>query len=191
MRIAIVDNNDSFTYNLQHYVNKHVDNVVVLRSNDTAVNDLSIYDGIILSPGPGLPDDFINLRLIIEKFYKTIPILGICLGHQAIGLYFGARLKNLNEVYHGLSLNTQITDRQEIIFKSIPEKFLSGRYHSWVIDKTDLPEVLNITAIDPDLDLIMGIRHINYNIKGMQFHPESIMTENGRQIISNWIESIL
>lgn len=190
MKIAIVDNNDSFTYNLQHYIRNLTDHVIVFRSDELNPDDLEGYSGIVLSPGPGLPEDFKNLAKIIEKFHRTKPILGICLGHQAIGQYFGCRLKNLDNVYHGVSLKTLKTKNHEILFENIPDIFYSGRYHSWTIDKQSISEEIEITAVDPDLNLIMAISHKEYNVKGVQFHPESIMTEFGMKIIENWIKTI-
>lgn len=190
MKIAIVDNNDSFTYNLQHYIRNLTDHVIVFRSDELNPDDLEGYSGIVLSPGPGLPEDFKNLAKIIEKFHRTKPILGICLGHQAIGQYFGCRLKNLDNVYHGVSLKTLKTKNNEILFENIPDIFYSGRYHSWIIDKQSISEEIEITAVDPDLNLIMAISHKKYNVKGVQFHPESIMTEFGMKMIENWIKTI-
>ncbi|MEN9964824.1 MAG: hypothetical protein RL582_1919 [Bacteroidota bacterium] len=189
MRILIIDNYDSFTYNLVHLVEKITENQVDVVFNDQfQVEDLLTYDRLILSPGPGLPDDAGKLKEAISFCKDKRPILGVCLGHQAIGEVFGARLKNLETVYHGISSNLELTETIDPIYKNIPATILAGRYHSWVIDPETLPECLDITSLD-DNGNIMSIRHKWLNITGMQYHPESILTPFGEKIVSNWIYS--
>jgi anthranilate synthase component II len=187
MNIALIDNFDSFTYNLVHILEQFADEIQVVRYNLVQIDSLEQYDRIILSPGPGLPSDLEKLNQIIEMYSSLKPILGICLGHQAIAEYFGAKLKNLKEPDHGIQKNTIVIDKKEILFREIPEKFLSGRYHSWAANDRNFPDELKITAIDED-NRIMGISHKTLNIKGLQFHPESIMTEYGKEILENWIK---
>jgi anthranilate synthase component 2 len=189
MRILIIDNYDSFTYNLVHLVEKITENQVDVVFNDQfQVEDLLTYDRLILSPGPGLPDDAGKLKEAISFCKDKRPILGVCLGHQAIGEVFGARLKNLETVYHGISSNLELTETIDPIYKNIPATILAGRYHSWVIDPETLPECLDITSLD-DNGNIMSIRHKWLNITGVQYHPESILTPFGEKIVSNWIYS--
>ena len=186
MKIVIIDNFDSFTYNLVHICEQFTDNVHVIRYNKVDVDKLIIYDKIILSPGPGLPSDLVKLYAIIEKYSPSKAILGICLGHQSIAEFFGAKLVNLNTVDHGIQKNTIVTDENELLFNDVPRKFLSGRYHSWAVSEKNFPNTLRITAIDKK-NIIMGISHKNLNVKGLQFHPESIMTSFGKQILKNWL----
>jgi anthranilate synthase component 2 len=189
MRILIIDNYDSFTYNLVHLVEKITENQVDVVFNDQfQVEDLLTYDRLILSPGPGLPDDAGKLKEAISFCMDKRPILGVCLGHQAIGEVFGARLKNLETVCHGISSNLELTETIDPLYKNIPATILAGRYHSWVIDPETLPECLDITSLD-DNGNIMSIRHKWLNITGVQYHPESILTPFGEKIVSNWIYS--
>jgi len=185
-RVIIIDNYDSFTYNLVHYIEQFTNDFKVARNNEVDIKEIGTYNKILFSPGPGLPSEVEIMKDIIEKYKKTKSIFGICLGHQAIAEYFGAKLLNLHEVDHGIQKNTIVVDESEIIFKNIPKNFLSGRYHSWLIDKATLPKTLKITAVDNN-DHIMAISHNKFNIKGVQFHPESIMTPEGLKIIENWI----
>lgn len=188
MKIVIIDNFDSFTYNLAHLVEKFSDQVIVMRNNEINWEAIKDCDKIIFSPGPGLPEDVRIMGEILDR-YKTIkPILGVCLGMQYIGIYFGGAIFNIEEIIHGVPKATLVTDASENLFQNIPHKFNSGRYHSWALNKTKLPVCLNITAIDPD-NLIMAIRHKELDICGLQFHPESIMTEHGCEILRNWIKS--
>ena len=185
MNIVIIDNYDSFTFNLVHYVEQFADNLDVIRNDKVEINQLDKYDKIILSPGPGLPSEVKTLEEIILKYCSTKPILGVCLGHQAIAETFGAKLINLKKVVHGEQRNTKIIS-EDYIFNNIPKDFQSGRYHSWVVSNKDLPTDIQITAIDDD-NTIMALSHKKYDIKGVQFHPESIMTEFGLEIIKNWV----
>lgn len=185
-KIVVVDNYDSFTYNIVHVVEKILkQDVVVVRNDMIKVNDVAGFDGIILSPGPGLPANAGVMPDLIEAFHRTKKILGICLGHQAIAEFFGAKLKNLNEVYHGVDIPMSIIER-DILFDGIPERVNVGRYHSWVIEPTSLVPDLKVLAKD-DEGNIMAIAHKVYNIKGVQFHPESVLTSCGEKIMSNWL----
>lgn len=185
-KIYIIDNDDSFTYNLVHYVEQFADTVKVVRNNEIDINEISTFDKIIISPGPGLPNERPILFEILDKYHKTKPILGVCLGMQTICEYFGGKLYNLNTILHGVPSNTIICDL-DYIYKMIPTSFISGRYHSWAIDHKSLPSSLKITSKDEN-NIIMSIRHNLLDIKGVQYHPESIMTEFGLEIIKNWIQ---
>ena len=190
MKILIIDNYDSFTYNLYHMVEAVMPNgfsLTVHRNDAITLDDVAAYDRIILSPGPGLPKDAGITCAVIERYGHQKPILGVCLGHQAIGEVFGGKLLNLDQVLHGRAIKTSIVDRKEQLFWGCPVEFDTGRYHSWVIDPDSMPEILKVTAID-EQNLVMAVRHESYNIRGVQFHPESIMTATGSQILSNWIK---
>lgn len=186
-KILILDNYDSFTFNLVHYVEKIInEDVEVFRNDEISLDDVNRYDKIILSPGPGLPEEAGILIPLIKKYAATKKILGVCLGHQAIGEVFGAKLYNLPEVFHGLSREVNVVDKNETLFTDIPSSFKAGRYHSWVIDKTSFPSCLKITAVDNNNE-IMSVSHINFDVKGVQFHPESILTEFGEKLLENWL----
>ncbi|MBI4648468.1 MAG: aminodeoxychorismate/anthranilate synthase component II [Bacteroidia bacterium] len=186
MKILIIDNFDSFTYNLFHIIEQYADETTVIRNDKVDIEKISFYDKILFSPGPGLPSEYPVMGRIIQMYANIKPILGICLGHQAIASYYGGGLKNMDEVNHGIEKYTIINDVTEPLFRDIPVKFLSGRYHSWVVDSLCFPDCLKITAIDTE-GLIMAIGHRQFNIKGLQFHPESVMTPVGNKIIANWI----
>lgn len=185
MKVFILDNYDSFTYNLVHYVEQYADLCIVKRDNEIILEELNKFDKIILSPGPGLASEKPIMHKIISNYKNTKSILGICLGHQSIAEYFGASLYNFENVIHGIEKNTKII-LQNSIFNNIPKEFISGRYHSWAVSKTDFPKDLNILAVD-DNEVIMAIEHKKYKITGLQFHPESIMTRYGKEMIKNWI----
>ncbi len=190
MKILIIDNYDSFTYNLYHMVEAVMPDgfsLTVHRNDAISLGAVAAYDRIILSPGPGLPKDAGITCAVIERYGHQKPILGVCLGHQAIGEVFGGKLLNLDQVLHGRAIKTSIVDRKEQLFWGCPVEFDTGRYHSWVIDPDSMPEILKVTAID-EQNLVMAVRHESYNIRGVQFHPESIMTATGSQILSNWIK---
>ncbi len=189
MNLVVIDCYDSFTYNLIHYLEQMSSSVVCIRNDKVDISSLSKFDGIILSPGPGLPDETMNLYGIIQSWGTTKPILGICLGHQAIGTFFGMGLTNMPVVHHGINRPTIVVQHDEKLFKGLPSTFLSARYHSWVVNKPKKESDLQVTAIDTDGN-IMGLSHREYNIKGVQFHPESILTEHGYQILENWANSI-
>ena len=186
MKIAVIDNYDSFTFNLVHYLEKNNALVTVFRNDELEIDELLDYDKILLSPGPGLPNEAGILLKIIETYHKTKPILGICLGHQAIAEFFGAKLENQKSVTHGEADEIFKTDENEDLFKNISNPITVGRYHSWIVSNDNFPDELEITSVNND-NQIMSLRHKNYDIKGIQFHPESILTPNGETIIKNWI----
>lgn len=189
MKILIIDNYDSFTYNLVHLLQQFPDiQLDVIRNDKITLEQVAGYDKILLSPGPGLPAEAGIMLDIIKRYAPTKPILGVCLGHQGIAEVFGGKLINLDKVMHGVATTTVITDKEEALFKGIPEKFLTGRYHSWSVDAASLPDTFKITAVD-EKNSIMAISHTQYNVKGVQFHPESILTEYGKEIIGNWLYS--
>ena len=186
MKIVIIDNYDSFTYNLSHLVKELGADVTVFRNDKFLLNEIEQYDKIILSPGPGIPSEAGPLPDVIRTYRGRKPMLGVCLGHQAIGEVFGARLTNLSTVYHGVATEgTQYGN--DPIFRGMPKRIIMGRYHSWVVDSTSLPECLEVTAMSDD-GYIMALRHRHYDIHGIQFHPESVLTPEGRQIVKNWLE---
>jgi anthranilate synthase component 2 len=185
MKIVIIDNYDSFTYNLSHLVKELGAEVTVVRNDQFALPELEAYDKIILSPGPGIPSEAGLLLDVIKTYAGKKPILGVCLGHQAIGECFGAQLTNLSEVFHGVATEgTQFGN--DPIFAGLPQRITMGRYHSWVVSKDGLPSCLEITA-ESDEGQIMALRHKEYDIHGIQFHPESVLTPEGRKIIENFI----
>lgn len=186
MKIAVIDNYDSFTFNLVHYLEKNNALVTVFRNDELETDELQDYDKILLSPGPGLPNEAGILLKIIETYHKTKPILGICLGHQAIAEFFGAKLENQKSVTHGEADEIFKTDENEDLFEDISNPITVGRYHSWIVSNDNLPDDLEITSVNND-NQIMSLRHKNYDIKGIQFHPESILTPNGETIIKNWL----
>jgi anthranilate synthase component II len=187
MKIVIIDNYDSFTYNLVHAV-EHItqQEIDVFRNDEIALTGLEKYDHIILSPGPGIPSEAGLLLDIIKTYAPTKKMLGVCLGHQAIGEVFGGNLHNLNDVFHGLAKNT-IVINDDVIFNNMPTNFETGRYHSWVVDKENFPTDLDITATD-DEGLVMALKHKIFNVRGVQFHPESVLTPLGNKILENWIK---
>ena len=186
-KTLLFDNYDSFTYNLHHLLRELGARVEVRRNDQISLDEVDGYDQIVLSPGPGIPEEAGLLLPLIHRFAPTKRILGVCLGEQAIGEAFGAKLINLKEVYHGVSSRIQVVSKDEILFKDLPESFEAGRYHSWVVDEKDFPECLEITARDAEKGLIMAIRHRQYDVRGIQFHPESVLTPNGRNMIQNWL----
>lgn len=185
MNIVIIDNYDSFTYNLAHLVRELGATVTVLRNDQFELSALEAYDKIILSPGPGIPEEAGLLLDVIRTYAGKKPILGVCLGHQAIGQVFGGTLKNLSEVYHGVATPVHITG-DEALFAGLPETMEVGRYHSWVVDTENLPACLEVTSVSPE-GLIMSLRHKEMDVRGIQYHPESVLTPNGKAIIQNWI----
>lgn len=185
--IVVIDNYDSFTYNLVHYLEDLNAKVTVYRNDEFELEELEKFDKILLSPGPGVPDEAGLLKAVIQKYAPSKSILGICLGQQAIGEVFGGSLINLEKVYHGVSSKVKIT-KEDTLFNDLPNEFEVGRYHSWVINPEDFPEVLEITAVDEN-DEIMSIKHKIFDIKGVQYHPESVLTPNGKKILENWLKS--
>ena len=189
MRLLVFDNYDSFTYNLEHAFRELGVNPDVIRNDKMEVEDASKYDKMVISPGPGIPSEAGILPKLLKRWSKEKPILGVCLGHQAIGESWGASLLNLPEVYHGVATDIDVITKDDYLFKGLPGKIKVGRYHSWVIDEKNFPEnELEITARD-DNGMIMGIRHKIYDIRGVQFHPESILTPMGLKILENWISN--
>ncbi len=189
MKILVIDNYDSFTYNLVQYVKlctKHP--VDVYRNDEISLDEVGKYDKIILSPGPGIPHKAGIIKEVIRKYGPTKSILGICLGMQAIGEVYGCTLSNLEEVYHGLATEIIQTKNDATVFKSIPVTFIAGRYHSWGIHKSDLSKMIQPLAFD-SIGIVMAIKHRTYDVTGLQFHPESILTEHGLQMISNFIHA--
>jgi len=185
--VVIIDNYDSFTYNLVHLINEIIDGeVTVLRNDQFQLDALEAFDYIILSPGPGLPEEAGLLKEVIRTYGPTKKIFGVCLGLQAIGEVYGARLKNLSKVFHGMKTAMLQTENIDPIFEGISHSFDAGRYHSWVIEKTSCPEILSITAEDDEGE-IMAARHKDFQVYGVQFHPESIMTPDGRAMLTNFL----
>ncbi|HBI00905.1 MAG TPA: aminodeoxychorismate/anthranilate synthase component II [Flavobacterium sp.] len=186
-KIIIIDNYDSFTYNLVHYLEDLNAEVTVFRNDEFELNELEKFDKILLSPGPGIPEEAGLLLDVIKKYASTKSILGVCLGQQAIGEVFGGSLINLEKVYHGVASKVKIT-KEDSLFNNLPTEFEVGRYHSWVINPDDFPEDLEITSVDENGE-IMSIRHKTLDVKGVQYHPESVLTPNGKKILENWLES--
>jgi anthranilate synthase component 2 len=208
MKILVFDNYDSFTYNLVHLVKKVMPDaeVEVHRNDQITLEKVAGYDKIILSPGPGLPSEAGLLLAVIKQYAATKSILGVCLGHQAIGEAFGGSLVNLSTVYHGVALpvrqvKSEITNRRsgslvlplatpslpKNLFEGLPDEFMVGRYHSWVISKDDFPDELEITAVDEN-GYIMALQHTRYDVQAVQFHPESVLTPDGEIIMRNWLK---
>lgn len=186
MKIVIIDNYDSFTYNLSHLLKELGAEVDVVRNDKFELKDLEQYDKIVLSPGPGIPSEAGLLLDVIRTYAGRKPILGVCLGHQAIGEVFGASLENLKEVYHGVQTEgTQLGN--DYIFEGLPERVMMGRYHSWVVAKDSVPECLEVTAMSDDGE-IMAMCHRQYDIHGIQFHPESVLTPEGKTIVGNFLK---
>jgi anthranilate synthase component 2 len=187
MKVVIIDNYDSFTYNLSHLVKELGAEVTVFRNDMFKLEQLESYDKIILSPGPGIPCEAGLLLDVIKCYAGKKPILGVCLGHQAIGESFGGKLTNLSEVYHGVATPCAIT-KKDYLFEGLPEKIEIGRYHSWVVDNDGFPDCLEVTSVS-DEGYIMSLRHKEYDIRGIQYHPESVLTPDGKKIIENWLRN--
>ena len=187
MKILVIDNYDSFVYNLVHYLEAFDAEVHVVRNKQIPMDLVSNYDKILLSPGPGIPDEAGMLKELIREFYKIKPILGVCLGQQAIAEVFGGEIENLNVVYHGVSSPIRIAVDDEILYNGLPETIEVGRYHSWVVKK-DLPQELEATSHDENGN-IMSLRHKVYDVRAVQYHPESVLTTQGKTIIKNWLSS--
>ena len=185
MKTIIIDNYDSFTYNLSHLVKELGVDVTVRRNDQFKLSDLEGFDNIILSPGPGIPEEAGLLMEVIRTYAGRKPILGVCLGHQAIGEVFGAKLENLSSVFHGVATEgTQFGI--DPIFAGLPQRIVMGRYHSWVVSNEQFPDCLEVTA-ESDEGQIMALRHRQFNVHGIQFHPESVLTPEGRTIVKNWL----
>jgi anthranilate synthase component 2 len=185
-KIIVIDNYDSFTYNLVHYLEDLNCEVTVYRNDEFDIEELQKFDKILLSPGPGIPDEAGLLKEVIKTYSATKSILGVCLGQQAIAEVFGGSLINLEKVYHGVATNIKIQVQDEPLFKGLESEIEVGRYHSWVVNTTDFPEVLEITSLDEN-GQIMSLRHRTFDVRAVQFHPESILTPHGKKILENWV----
>jgi anthranilate synthase component II len=191
MRILVFDNYDSFTYNLVHLVEKITHSKVEVHRNDKiALEKIAEYDKIILSPGPGIPEEAGLLLPLIKEYAASKSILGVCLGHQAIGQAFGGTLINLSTVYHGVATAIEVKgetlEKEPALFKGLPKKIEVGRYHSWIISNENFPEELEVTARD-EHGYVMALQHKKYDVQGVQFHPESVLTPDGEKILRNWL----
>jgi anthranilate synthase component II len=187
MKILVIDNYDSFTYNLVHAIKKITGLPVdVFRNDEISPEDVGRYDKIVLSPGPGLPEEAGMLLDIIKAHAPQKSILGVCLGHQAIGEAFGAKLQNMKRVIHGMATPVYLTANRSALFNGLPETFEVGRYHSWIVDKDHLPGCFEVTSFD-NQGMIMSMKHKTYDVEGVQFHPESVLTPLGEKMIANWI----
>ena len=185
--VLLLDNYDSFTYNLRHILLELGASVEVRRNDKITLDEAERFDRILLSPGPGIPSEAGILLPLIRRFAPTKPILGICLGEQAIGETFGAKLENLTTVYHGICSDIRIIAKDPL-FYGLEPAFRAGRYHSWAVSQNGFPECLEITAVDAGEGRIMGLRHREYNVRGIQFHPESVLTPQGKKILDNWLK---
>ncbi len=186
-KILVIDNYDSFTYNLVHYLEDLNCEVTVYRNDEFELDEIASFDKILLSPGPGIPDEAGLLKAVIQKYGPTKSIFGVCLGQQAIGEVYGGSLTNLDKVYHGVSSMVQTTVTDEGLFEGLGNSFEVGRYHSWVVE-SNLPEVLEATSVDEN-GQIMSLRHKTFDVRGVQFHPESVLTPNGKKILENWVKN--
>lgn len=186
MKILVLDNYDSFTYNLVYIIRQlgYGSFMDIYRNDKITLDEVKAYDKILLSPGPGIPSEAGIMPELLKQFSSTKDILGVCLGHQAIGEAFGSGLTNLSEVVHGLA--SEVTVQDDLLYRGLPSKFKVGRYHSWVIDEQTLPACLQITGRTPD-GQIMSVRHDSFQVRGVQFHPESILTEYGVEMMRNWL----
>jgi anthranilate synthase component II len=190
MRILVFDNYDSFTYNLVHLVEKIINQKVeIFRNDEISLDQVNEYDRIILSPGPGVPNEAGLLLPLIKQYAATKSILGVCLGHQAIGEAFGGTLTNLSKVYHGVATNCEVVKEDCMLFEGLDKNIEVGRYHSWIVNKEKLPADLEITAVDEN-GFIMAMQHKKYDVQGVQFHPESVLTPVGEKILRNWLKAI-
>ena len=186
-KILVIDNYDSFTYNLVHYLEDLDCEVTVYRNDEFELDEIAHFDKILLSPGPGIPDEAGLLKQVIQQYGPTKSIFGVCLGQQAIGEVYGGTLSNLDKVYHGVATNVTKAVNDELLFEGLENEFEVGRYHSWVVD-TNLPDCLEATSFDENGQL-MSLRHKTYDVRGVQFHPESVLTPNGKKILENWVKA--
>ncbi|WP_299118938.1 aminodeoxychorismate/anthranilate synthase component II [uncultured Winogradskyella sp.] len=186
-KVLVIDNYDSFTYNLVHYLEDLDCEVTVKRNDKLTIEEVENFEKIVLSPGPGIPEEAGLLKEIIATYAPTKSILGVCLGQQAIGEVFGGTLENLDTVYHGVSTNVTLSVDDETLFNGLGNTFEVGRYHSWVVN-TNLPDSLEATSFDEN-GQIMSLRHKTYDVKGVQYHPESVLTPNGKAILKNWVNN--
>ena len=186
-KILVIDNYDSFTYNLVHYLEDLDCEVTVYRNDEFEMEDIAHFDKILLSPGPGIPEEAGLLKQVIQHYGPTKSIFGVCLGQQAIGEVYGGTLSNLDKVYHGVATNVTKAVGDELLFEGLENEFEVGRYHSWVVD-TNLPDCLEATSFDEN-GQVMSLRHKTYDVRGVQFHPESVLTPNGKKMLENWVKS--
>lgn len=189
MKILVIDNYDSFVYNLVHYLEALNCEVTVARNDGFSMKDVAGFDKILLSPGPGIPDEAGKMKRLIHEYASSKSILGICLGQQAIAEVFGGKLENLDEVFHGVATKATITVEDEPLFNGFEKEMEIGRYHSWVVSNEDFPDVLEITSVDENGN-IMSLRHKLYDIRSVQFHPESVLTPLGKQLLKNWVNML-
>lgn len=190
MKIVVLDNYDSFTYNLVHIIEDITGEMpAVFRNDEIALESLADYDALVLSPGPGIPEEAGILKDAIRMYAGKLPIFGVCLGLQAITEVFGGRIENLNDVYHGVATEMTVTKENSLLFNKVPQKFYAARYHSWIASSDQFPETLEVTAVD-EHGSIMALEHREFPLYAVQFHPESILTPDGKQIIENFIASL-
>lgn len=187
MKVLVIDNYDSFVFNLVHYLEELGCEVLVKRNDEITLDEVEAYHKILLSPGPGVPSDAGLLKAVIKRYAPTKSILGVCLGQQAIGEVFGGKLINLDKVFHGVATPVRLTEKDDILFKDMPQTFEVGRYHSWVVQQP-LPDDLVATSLDQN-GQIMSLKHKIYDVRGVQYHPESVLTPLGKNILKNWIEN--
>lgn len=189
MKILVIDNYDSFTYNLVHAIKKISGQAVdVYRNDEISLKEINKYDKIVLSPGPGIPEEAGLLLDIIKEYAPKKCMLGVCLGHQAIGQAFGGKLHNMNRVLHGIATPVKLTQNKSVLFNSLPETFEVGRYHSWIVQDEKLPDCFEVTSYDED-GMIMSMKHKDFDVQGVQFHPESVLTPLGEKMIENWLNN--
>ena len=188
MKILVLDNYDSFTYNLVYILRELHDQVDVYRNDKISLEAVGEYDKILLSPGPGLPSEAGIMQDLVRRYAASKSILGICLGHQGIGEVFGGKLENMSEVLHGISDRNIVTEPSERLFKGLPNEFKVGRYHSWTVIPETVPDTMAITAVD-EQGRIMGLAHKQFDVRGLQFHPESVLTEYGKEMMQNWLSA--
>ena len=188
MKILVLDNYDSFTYNLVHVIREHGFPLDIYRNDKIELEKVKQYDKILISPGPGIPDEAGILKALVREYGPTKSILGICLGHQGIAEVYGANLFNIPNVLHGVTSTGEVVDQDEYLFKGITPKFQATNYHSWAVERQSITPELKVTSINEE-GLVMGLRHVRYDVHGLQFHPESIMTPEGPAMIKNWLNN--
>lgn len=186
MKILVLDNYDSFTYNLVYILRELNDQVDIYRNDKISLEDVGKYDKILLSPGPGIPIEAGIMHDLVKEYGATKSVLGVCLGHQCIGEVYGATLENMTDVLHGIADTAYITDSNEQLFRNLPDKIKVGRYHSWTVMSQLFPDDLTITAVD-EKQQVMALSHKKYDVRGVQFHPESVLTEHGKEMLQNWL----
>ena len=186
MKILVLDNYDSFTYNLVHIIRELGYRMDIFRNDKIRLEEVKIYDKILLSPGPGIPDEAGIMKQLIREYGSSKSILGVCLGHQGIAEVFGARLYNIPKVLHGVTSQIIVKKRNEKLFRDVPESFMATHYHSWAVVEDSIPDELEVTAVNKE-GLVMALSHKKNDVRGVQFHPESVMTEHGPRMIENWL----